>query len=296
MKNLLDCPIFSGQQQAISDLSMKLQQSSVVQIVTPADLQGILSLIQIEASLLDSGINYRRKILPARRHVAGDELSFPDLEGLIILINPFAEPTSNLSILDEKILINPIFTEFETESSKNLHQGTLDCVAICSSIAEAISPEGARVRKVRPLSISGNWLRQGVEVNYDPVYSLLRDHLNREGTLDVRPIVEVENLADDMIPDLSSRMLKKLAKKWDEMDFDSRSSALSELILPVLRNPKISTMKIEELIWHRLIIPGCAMDIASQLHIALSNWPEDDEKARLHASMIADKLLIEGYF
>lgn len=296
MKNLLDCPIFSGQQEVISQISRILQQSNVVQIVTPADLQGVLSMIQLEASLLDSGINYRRKILPARKHVVAGELSFPDLEGLIVLINPFAEPSSKLAISDEKILINPIFSEFETEGSKNPHQGTLDCVAICSSIAAHISPDGARVRKVRPLTISGNWLRQGVEINYDPVYSLLRDHLNREGTLDVRPIVEVDELADDMIPDLSSRMLNKLAKRWDEMDFDNRSSALSELILPVLRNSKISTMRIEELIWHRLIIPGCAMDIASQLHLATNEWPDDDEKARLHASLVADKLLIEGHF
>ncbi len=296
MKNLLDCPIFSGQQEVISQISRILQQSNVVQIVTPADLQGVLSMIQLEASLLDSGINYRRKILPARKHVVAGELSFPDLEGLIVLINPFAEPSSKLAISDEKILINPIFSEFETEGSRNPHQGTLDCVAICSSIAAHISPDGARVRKVRPLTISGNWLRQGVEINYDPVYSLLRDHLNREGTLDVRPIVEVDELADDMIPDLSSRMLNKLAKRWDEMDFDNRSSALSELILPVLRNSKISTMRIEELIWHRLIIPGCAMDIASQLHLATNEWPDDDEKARLHASLVADKLLIEGHF
>ena len=296
MKNLLDCPIFSGQQEVISQISRILQQSNVVQIVTHADLQGVLSMIQLEASLLDSGINYRRKILPARKHVVAGELSFPDLEGLIVLINPFAEPSSKLAISDEKILINPIFSEFETEGSRNPHQGTLDCVAICSSIAAHISPDGARVRKVRPLTISGNWLRQGVEINYDPVYSLLRDHLNREGTLDVRPIVEVDELADDMIPDLSSRMLNKLAKRWDEMDFDNRSSALSELILPVLRNSKISTMRIEELIWHRLIIPGCAMDIASQLHLATNEWPEDDEKARLHASLVADKLLIEGHF
>jgi len=296
LKNLLDCPIFSGQQEVISQISRIIQQSNVVQIVTPADLQGVLSMIQLEASLLDSGINYRRKILPARKHVVAGELSFPDLEGLIVLINPFAEPSSKLAISDEKILINPIFSEFETEGSRNPHQGTLDCVAICSSIAAHISPDGARVRKVRPLTISGNWLRQGVEINYDPVYSLLRDHLNREGTLDVRPIVEVDELADDMIPDLSSRMLNKLAKRWDEMDFDNRSSALSELILPVLRNSKISTMRIEELIWHRLIIPGCAMDIASQLHLATNEWPDDDEKARLHASLVADKLLIEGHF
>ncbi len=296
MKNLLDCPIFSGQQEVISQISRILQQSNVVQIVTPADLQGVLSMIQLEASLLDSGINYRRKILPARKHVVAGELSLPDLEGLIVLINPFAEPSSKLAISDEKILINPIFSEFETEGSRNPHQGTLDCVAICSSIAAHISPDGARVRKVRPLTISGNWLRQGVEINYDPVYSLLRDHLNREGTLDVRSIVEVDELADDMIPDLSSRMLNKLAKRWDEMDFDNRSSALSELILPVLRNSKISTMRIEELIWHRLIIPGCAMDIASQLHLATNEWPDDDEKARLHASLVADKLLIEGHF
>ena len=206
------------------------------------------------------------------------------------------ESNSNLSISDDVVEIAPISVEFNTETSNNNHQGAIDTVAICSCIASTISPNGTRVRKVRPLAIAGNWLRQGVEINYDPVYSLLRDHLNEEGTIDVRPITETNEIAGDMLPRIVIENAEKLKQRWPEMSYEERSSALSELILPILRNDKISTMRIEELIWHRMLIPGCNMDIASQLKIAEDNWPADDEKARLHASMIADKLIVDGFF
>ncbi len=296
MRSFFDSPIFSQIEDVVGEIASKINSYDVIQILTPADLEGVLSLIQLESSLLDASKNYRRKILPQKKYVSGDEYSLPDLEGLKIVINPFMESNSNLSISDDVVEIAPISVEFNTETSNNNHQGAIDTVAICSCIASTISPNGTRVRKVRPLAIAGNWLRQGVEINYDPVYSLLRDHLNEEGTIDVRPITETNEIAGDMLPELSSRMLKKLKQRWPEMSYEERSSALSELILPILRNDKISTMRIEELIWHRMLIPGCNMDIASQLKIAEDNWPADDEKARLHASMIADKLIVDGFF
>ena len=52
------------------------------------------------------------------------------------------------------------------------------------------------------------------------------------------------------------------------MDVEQRSSAISELVLPSLRLGGISTMRLEELVWHRAMIPGNDIDIASQLHQA----------------------------
>ena len=54
-------------------------------------------------------------------------------------------------------------------------------------------------------------------------------------------------------------------------------------------------MRVEELIWHRCMIPGVDVDIASQLHAANVNWPEDLDAARVHASSIADELIINGH-
>jgi hypothetical protein len=54
-------------------------------------------------------------------------------------------------------------------------------------------------------------------------------------------------------------------------------------------------MRLEELVWHRAMIPGVDSDIASQLHLAGNGWPDDVDKARVHASSIADSLIMNGY-
>ena len=297
MRSLTDSPFISQHADSITSLASKINEAKVVQIITPADIEGVLAMIQLESAFLDLGINYRRKILPQLRHVGGDDdYEMPELEGFIIRISPNSDAITKLVIESEYVEISPLTTEFSISSSTKKHIGAVDCVLFCSAIASTLSPEGSRVRKVRPLTVTGSWLRQGSEVNYDPVYSFLRDHLDDEGSIDVRPITEVENIENGMVPNLSERMLKKLTKSWPEMNFEERSSALSELVLPVLRTDTISTMRLEELIWHRIVIPGCPTDIASQLKIAQDNWPMKDEEARLYASQVADKLLTNGYF
>ena len=98
-----------------------------------------------------------------------------------------------------------------------------------------------------------------------------------------------------MIPGLSERMLKRLQKGWPTMNVDERSSAISELVLPSLRIEGLSTMRLEELIWHRALVPGHDIDIASQLHLQSEDWPIDADSARVHASTIADSLIVDGH-
>ena len=43
------------------------------------------------------------------------------------------------------------------------------------------------------------------------------------------------------------------------------------------------------------MIPGLESDIASQLHLATQNWPNDSDEARVHASGIADSLIMNGH-
>ena len=80
------------------------------------------------------------------------------------------------------------------------------------------------------------------------------------------------------------------------MDIEQRSSAISELVLPSLRVEGISTMRLEELVWHRAMIPGNDIDIASQLHQAQSQWPQDETEAKVYASTILDGLITKGHF
>ena len=79
------------------------------------------------------------------------------------------------------------------------------------------------------------------------------------------------------------------------MDVEQRSSAISELVLPALRMKGISTMRLEELIWHRIMIPGNDVDLASQLYNANLQWPDDLDQAKIHASSILDGLISSGH-
>ena len=296
VNNLLQSTIFSSLEGQLNKICEAIGSANLVQLMTSADLDGVLALAQLEAAFLDNSLHYRRRVLPPRRHVGRDHVhELPDVDGLIIHIDPFLETQTLLEIGEKYIHIYPLAVELDFESSDKKHHGALDCVSICAVLASMLSPDGARVRKQRPMAIAGCWLRQGMESNYDPVMSMLRDHLDQEGSIDIRPLPEVPNPASGMIPGLAERMLKRLVKRWPEMDVEARSAAISELILPALRLDGISTMRLEELVWHRAMIPGIESDIASQLHLVGIGWPDDVDKARVHASSIADSLIMNGH-
>ena len=296
MNNLLHSTIFSSLEEQLSDVAKHIGSAKIVQLMAPADLEGILALAQLEAALLDNSQHYRRRVLPPRRHVGRDhEHELPEVDGLIIHIDPFRQTQNILEINENYIHIFPLSVSVKFDSSTKEHNGAVECVAICAAIAAILAPEGTRVRKQRSMAFSGSWLRGGADANYDPVMSILRDHLDAEGSIDICPLPEVPEPVIDMIPGLSKMMLKRLTKSWPEMDVDQRSAAISELVLPTLRLDGISTMRLEELIWHRAMIPGNGIDIASQLHSANDQWPEDLDEAKIHASSILDSLITNGH-
>jgi len=296
VNNLLHSTIFSSLEEQLSDVAKHIGSAKIVQLMAPADLEGILALAQLEAALLDNSQHYRRRVLPPRRHVGRDhEHELPEVDGLIIHIDPFRQTQNILEINENYIHIFPLSVSVKFDSSTKEHNGAVECVAICAAIAAILAPEGTRVRKQRSMAFSGSWLRGGADANYDPVMSILRDHLDAEGSIDICPLPEVPEPVIDMIPGLSKMMLKRLTKSWPEMDVDQRSAAISELVLPTLRLDGISTMRLEELIWHRAMIPGNGIDIASQLHSANDQWPEDLDEAKIHASSILDSLITSGH-
>ena len=80
------------------------------------------------------------------------------------------------------------------------------------------------------------------------------------------------------------------------MDADSRSSALSELVLPALEHPNLSTPRLEELVWHRMVIGTSDVDVMSQVYLTEKSWPKDEKEAKIHASNLADSFLKSGIF
>ena len=295
VNNLLQTSIFSSLEEQLSNVAEQIDSAKVIQLMAPADIEGILALAQLESALLDNSQNYHRRVLAPRRHVSRDhEHELPEVDGLIVHIDPFHETQTSLEIKENYIHIFPLAVSVNLGTSNKEHNGALECVAICAAIAAILSADGTRVRKQRSMSISGSWLRGGADANYDPVLSLLRDHLDTEGSIDVCPLPEVPEPVIDMIPGISKMMLKRLKKAWPEMDVEQRSAAISELVLPALRMEGLSTMRLEELVWHRIMIPGNDVDIASQLHDAVSKWPQDIDESKIHASSILDSLITNG--
>ena len=96
------------------------------------------------------------------------------------------------------------------------------------------------------------------------------------------------------MPGLSERQLKRLRRVWSTMDVEQRTMALSELLLPCLTEAELSTPRLEELAWHRMVVGEEAVDLASQVHHLKHAWPQEADASRLFASKLLDGWLGTG--
>ncbi len=298
MNDLLHTHPFLDVKKRILELSEQIKVANMVHIHAPADLSGLLSLSMLESAFLDTGIKYRRRFLPSDQHIPRDERLQPELpkEGLLIFIAPF-EDTWTLEDLphSEHIHITPLSVSVRLGSNQSERRGALDVVAQCAALAAQMAPNGQKVRLLRPFAATGLWLREALDTTFDPIHTAVRDHLREEGSFRMVPLPEVPSPASGMIPGLSERMLSRLQKGWLKMDIDARSAALSELILPTLADSSLSTPRLEELVWHRLMIGTSDVDVMSQIYLAEKAWPEDSAEAKIHASKLADLFLKTGH-
>ena len=298
MNDLLLTHPFSDVKKRILELSEQIKVADMVHIHAPADLSGLLALSMLESAFLDTGIKYRRRFLPSDLHIPRDERLQPELpkEGLLIFIAPF-EDTWTLNELPptKYIHITPLSVSVRLGSKQSERRGALDVVAQCAALAAQMAPNGQKVRLLRPFAATGLWLREALDTTFDPIHTAVRDHLREEGSFRVVPLPEVPSPASGMIPGLSERMLSRLQKGWLKMDIDTRSSALSELILPTLTDSSLSTPRLEELVWHRLMIGTCDVDVMSQIFLAEKAWPEESSDAKIHSSKLADFFLKTGH-
>lgn len=297
MNDLLLTASFSDVKNRIQELAEQINTASIVHIHAPADLSGLLALSMLESAFLDTGVKYRRRFLPSHQSIPHDERVQPELpaNGLLIFIDPF-EDTWELHELPETdfIHITPLSVTVRLGSTQSERRGALDVVAQCAALAAEIVPNGQKVRLLRPFASTGLWLREALDTTFDPIHTSIRDHLHAEGSFRMVPLPEVPSPAPEMIPGLSERMLSRLQKGWPKMDATSRASALSELILPTLANPTLSTPRLEELVWHRLVIGTSDVDVMSQVFLAENAWPDDVVQAKIHASKLADLFLKTG--
>ncbi|MAU74511.1 MAG: hypothetical protein CBC92_003610 [Euryarchaeota archaeon TMED132] len=297
MNDLLESAPFEDAKEYLQSICEMIKSTSMVYLNAPCDLEGVLAISHLEAACIDSDIRYSRRLVKSKQHTPHGEKQEVDVkkDGLTISIQPFEETwkCSDLKIKDY-VMILPLSVSVRMGSKKSERMGALDVVSQCAAIAAKIAPNGARVRRLRPFAISGQWLRDSLDNTFDPIHSSIRDILRDEGSVSVVPLPEVSVPAQDMIPNLSQTMLKRLRKRWDKMDFDSRSQAISELALPSLIDNVISTPRLEELFWHRLMIRGEEQDIYSQIHLTKNDWPTEEGQTKAHSSTILRGLISQG--
>jgi hypothetical protein len=292
MKDLRKASFFAPIDGVIEE-AVTFLQSEPLMLMTTADLHSILALGFLESALLDRGISYSRRILPPNSHIPPDENNvIPNQDNSSIL---FVDPWSRIESSLPNVLVlsaQPVEVEFSHSSTKR--RGRIDVVLQSSAIASSLSPNGARSKRCRPYSGCGQWLMESLDTTMDPIHTLIRDFLRDEGSIQVSPLPDVQDPSVEMIPLASPRRLQRLKKLWDKMDASSRAQALSEYSLPLLSSSGISTARLEELIWKRMLIPNQSSDLASILFQIMKDWPSESDSAILHAGRVLDELLKTG--
>jgi len=297
MRDLLEAPFFEALKERLRAYSTRMKEASIIHLHAPSSLEGVLALGFLEAACLDAGYKYQRRLYPSSHHRPRDEplaIESP-ASGLGVLILS-EEDTWDLDDLkeEEQIRLVPTAAKVQLGAQNRIHNGALDCVIQASALAACLAPNGRRVRQMRPFSSLGLWLRGALDMAIDPIHTAVNMHLKEEGSVRVVSLPEVNKPEPKMIPGLADRRLEKLHRAWSGMDVDERTQALSELALPCLVEPTLSTPRLEELLWNRMLVGDEDVDLASQVFAAQKKWPEEFDEERLHASKMIDNWLQTG--
>ena len=298
MRDLLSSPFVQPVSDKLQADLECIKSSELIHLHAPANLEGLLAIGQLEAACLDAGIKYRRRFYLPKHHRPRDELleiSSPS-SGVNVVIASEEETWQVDDLADvDGVNFVPLATSVQMGSQHRIHHGSLDCVIQCAAIAALLAPNGRRVRKLRPYLSLGLWLRGALDTTLDPIHSAALLHLKEEGSIRIVPLPEVIQPRQGMIPHLPERRLMKLQKAWPGMNVDERKQALSELILPCLTDSSLSTPRLEELVWKRMLVGEEKIDLASQAYALREGWPEDADASRLHAAKRLDHWLRTGF-
>tara|TARA_B110000438_G_scaffold263563_1_gene275639 strand:+ start:880 stop:1746 length:867 start_codon:yes stop_codon:yes gene_type:complete len=283
---LLDLPVFATAAPILREAALKLRTvSSSVTIAAPLDETGIFTSALLEAALLDSGIPFQRRLreepVPAN--------------GPSIVIG--TNTTSEMRVIESDplcIYLAPIEVNALISSGGDSRMGVLSPIALAAALGSSIAKSGTISRMLMPWTLTGNWLSEGLEHTYDPVYTVLRDYLASEGHIRVVPMPEVPDINPDSMPGVDSVALGAVRDRWGQLDLEGRAQSLSHLLKPLLDSELPSTARFEELGWHRVMAAGWEQDLASQLIGFSKSWRSTPSGRRRMASDSIDSLLRTG--
>ena len=246
-------------------------------------LEGALALAPLEAALLDEKIPYRRRFSEV------DINHSPSIN--ILKENIFSG--SELENDRFCLTISGEIVEGLRGINGDRKQGPLSTISQAHALAQAISPSSSRLKYLRPWALAGNWLETSLDNTYDPVFSKLKQLLENEGTIKIVPITEVKEPFMESYNWLNKKDLNSLSLSWDELDFESKSVSISNLIKPILSTSLPSTARVEELTWNCIVGNGWQTDLAGQLFSLKKNWKTKEN--HIQASNLIEKLLKKGH-
>ena len=262
-----------------------------------ADLNVVLGLVQLEAALLDRGLPYRRALSPSTHFLPASDRESPTIKAGAVHCLVVEETDAHPSLPNSEgplIHFVPVGASVQMGREQRSRTGALSPALLCALVAERMAPSGTRVRRVRPWVLLAQWGRGALDASYDPWYTVLRDHLCEEGTLRVANLAEVETLPSDLPNGLSPTLLNRLRKAWPRMDHEARSRGFSEAVLPALRHTDMASARLEEIVWHRPVLPGNPLDVLEQAARLASEPPTDSAQGRVSMSRRMDALLLTG--
>ncbi len=283
---LLDLPVFSTAAPILREAALKLRTaSSSVTIAAPLDENGVFASALLEAALLDSGIPFQRRLREQPAPAKGPSIVI----GTSTVSQLKAIESNPLCIHLEPLEVNAL-----TASGGDTRRGVLSPIALAAALGHSISQSGAISRVLMPWILTGNWLSEGLEHTYDPVYTVLRDYLANEGHIRVVPMPEVPDVNPESLPGIDFVALDAVRDRWGQLDLEGRAQSLSHLLKPLLDSELPSTARLEELGWHRVMAPGWEVDLASQLVGFSKTWRDNPSERRRQASDTIDGLLRTG--
>ena len=283
MRTLLEAEPLAPVSETLSQAADQLRSSNTTILLLAApSLQGALAIAPLEAALVDAGLPYRRRF----------RLEAPSEGSWVHILGPADESGPRLSSNPLQLSLSGTVVEGLTGHQGDSRKGPLTAVAQSHALAQAICPDGARIRRLRPWAISGNWLHSALDTTYDPVFTALRDALVQDGSIKVVPLPEVPEPNTSASTWIDPTALDAVASRWPSLDKEGRARALSHLMRPALSRSTPSTARLEEIGWHCVLGPGWSTDLAGQITSAADLWKENP--AAVAAGRVVDSLLRRG--
>ncbi len=283
MRTLLEAEPLAPVSETLSQAADQLRSSNTTILLLAApSLQGALAIAPLEAALVDTGLPYRRRF----------RLEAPSDGSWVHILGPADESGPRLSSNPLQLSLSGTVVEGLTGHQGDSRKGPLTAVAQSHALAQAICPDGARIRRLRPWAISGNWLHSALDTTYDPVFTALRDALVQDGSIKVVPLPEVPEPNISASTWIDPAALDAVTSRWPSLDKEGRARALSHLMRPALSRSTPSTARLEEIGWHCVLGPGWSTDLAGQITSAADLWKENP--AAVAAGRVVDSLLRRG--